>query len=99
VTYGLPALITGQLQKSSRYVLSKQEGNEQAKKTISRYCPFKVYSAEGVDARMPGHLIPYPIQVEDDGSISELPGFALFPDTTAPVSGAKSTMLPMKLTT
>jgi phospholipase D1/2 len=48
---------------------------------------------------MPGHLIPYPIQVEDDGSISELPGFALFPDTTAPVSGAKSTMLPMKLTT
>jgi phospholipase D1/2 len=76
-----------------------KKGINRPKKTISSYCPFKVYSAESVDARMPGHLIPYPIQVEDDGSISELPGFALFPDTTAPVSGAKSTMLPMKLTT
>jgi phospholipase D1/2 len=49
--------------------------------------------------RMPGHLIPYPIRVEDDGSITELPGAAMFPDTSAPVAGSKSTMLPMKLTT
>jgi hypothetical protein len=95
----VPYLISGLIKKILDTFYPNKKGMKRPKKTISRNCLFKVYSAEGVDARMPGHLIPYPIQVEDDGSISELPGFALFPDTIAPVSGAKSTMLPMKLTT
>ena len=59
----------------------------------------QAYSMEFWEGRMPGHLIPYPIRVEDDGSIAELPEAPMFPDTSAPVAGSKSTMLPMKLTT
>jgi hypothetical protein len=37
LNYALPWLLMGQIQKTSRYFLSKQD-----QKTISRYCPFKV---------------------------------------------------------
>ena len=49
------------------------------------------------------HLLPYPIQVSEDGAVQTLPEpFDCFPDTSAKVLGAKSGLpfkLPMKLTT
>ena len=49
------------------------------------------------------HLLPYPIQVSEDGVVQPLPEpYDCFPDTSAKVLGAKSGLpfkLPMKLTT
>lgn len=49
----------------------------------------------------PGQLLTYPIQVNPDGSIENLPGFVSFPDypSTAKVFGSKSGMIPEKVTT
>jgi hypothetical protein len=40
--YRLPWLIKGQIQKTSRYILSKQEGNEYAKKPSHATVPLIV---------------------------------------------------------
>jgi len=53
----------------------------------------------GDDVRMTGHAVPYPIDVQDDGTITDLPGYTNFPDTSAAIAGNKSNYLPMKLTT
>ena len=46
------------------------------------------------------HLLPYPIQVDEDGIVTPLESpWDCFPDTSAPVLGAKSGYLPAKLTT
>jgi len=45
------------------------------------------------------HLLPYPIQVESDGSVNALPGWEVFPDSQASVLGQRSGMLPGTLTT
>jgi len=59
---------------------------------------FQTYiSAE--DVAMEGHLILYPMAVSQTGEIGVLDGVECFPDTDAKVAGAKSAMLPMKLTT
>jgi len=57
------------------------------------------YVVEGSDDGMMGHAVLYPIDIDQQGNISELDGFACFPDTSAPIAGAVSNMLPMKLTT
>ncbi|KAK9907703.1 hypothetical protein WJX75_008493 [Coccomyxa subellipsoidea] len=46
-----------------------------------------------------GHLLLYPIQVNADGSIQEMPGAECFPDSAARVLGAISATLPDILTT
>ncbi|CAL8469780.1 g9322 [Coccomyxa elongata] len=46
-----------------------------------------------------GHLLLYPIQVNPDGSIQEMPGAECFPDSAAHVFGATSVTLPDILTT
>lgn len=48
---------------------------------------------------LPGHLLPFPIQVSESGELSELPVDGLFPGTKAPVKGKKSDVLPPILTT
>ncbi|XP_038982403.1 phospholipase D alpha 1-like [Phoenix dactylifera] len=48
---------------------------------------------------LPGHLLPFPIQVSEFGELSELPPDGFFPDTKAPVKGKKSEILPPILTT
>lgn len=48
---------------------------------------------------MPGHLCSYPIVVNDDGTITNIPGLEHFPDTQAPILGTKSGNLPSILTT
>ena len=58
-----------------------------------------LYSNESLDHDLPGHLLRYPIDVSNDGTVTELPGFEFFPDTKARVLGAKSDYLPPILTT
>ena len=46
------------------------------------------------------HLLPYPINVDEDGSVTALDSpWDCFPDTTASVLGAKSGVLPARITT
>lgn len=45
------------------------------------------------------HLLPYPILVQQDGSLQPYPGWENFPDTEAPVFGKRSDLLPGNLTT
>ena len=46
------------------------------------------------------HLLPYPIQVSEDGAVESLPEpFDCFPDTDANVFGRESAVLPQKVTT
>ena len=46
------------------------------------------------------HMLPYPINVDEEGNVTPLESpWDCFPDTSAPVLGAKSGYLPAKLTT
>ncbi|BFI25228.1 phospholipase D1/2 [Marchantia polymorpha subsp. ruderalis] len=47
---------------------------------------------------LPGHLLPFPVAVAQDGAVTALPGFETFPDTKAPVLGAESAFLPPLVT-
>ncbi|KAL2939199.1 Phospholipase D alpha 1 [Bienertia sinuspersici] len=59
-----------------------------------------VYKSESFDQDLPGHLLPYPVQVSNFGHISELSDAEkFFPDTKASVLGNKSNILPPILTT
>ena len=57
------------------------------------------YVADEMDEPMVGHLVSYPITVEQDGTVGPLEGFENFPDTEAAVLGGKSALLVEKLTT
>ncbi|XP_063685823.1 uncharacterized protein LOC134819675 isoform X2 [Bolinopsis microptera] len=57
------------------------------------------FVADDFEEPMQGHLLPYPIDVAQDGTVSSLEGFENFPDTDAPVLGTKSNILLEKLTT
>ncbi|XP_077236735.1 phospholipase D alpha 1-like [Tasmannia lanceolata] len=48
---------------------------------------------------LPGHLLPFPVRVWEDGTLTELPENGCFPDTKASVKGRKSDKLPPILTT
>lgn len=48
---------------------------------------------------LPGHLLPFPIKVNDSGELSDLPEDGCFTDTKAKVKGKKSMVLPPLLTT
>lgn len=58
-----------------------------------------LYSSEALEHDLPGHLLRYPIGVDNDGNVAHLPGFEFFPDTKAKVLGTKSDYLPPILTT
>ncbi|KAH7294189.1 hypothetical protein KP509_28G060000 [Ceratopteris richardii] len=45
-----------------------------------------------------GHLLSYPIFISDDGSVLQLPGYICFPDTKAPILGAKGSLPPILTT-
>lgn len=61
---------------------------------------WKLYTQEIFEEdHMVGHLLPYPIHVTSNGEITTRPGFEFFPDTKAPVLGAKSDYLIPMLTT
>ncbi|KAG8075361.1 hypothetical protein GUJ93_ZPchr0006g42088 [Zizania palustris] len=52
---------------------------------------WNLYTREELHDDLPGHLLTYPITVSKDGTVGELPGVKFFPDTKAPVLGAKAT--------
>ena len=55
--------------------------------------------SESLEHDLPGHLLRYPISVDNEGNITELPGFEFFPDTKARILGNKVDYLPPILTT
>ncbi|KMZ61888.1 Phospholipase D alpha [Zostera marina] len=58
-----------------------------------------LYTSESLEQDLPGHLLTYPIQISEEGEITEYPGAEFFPDTQARVLGAKADYLPPILTT
>jgi phospholipase D1/2 len=56
-------------------------------------------STETLEHDLPGHLLTYPINITENGEVTELPGTGFFPDTKAKVLGTKSDLLPPILTT
>jgi phospholipase D1/2 len=56
------------------------------------------YVAEEV-TDMKGHLLPYPIKVNLNGSIESLPGYKTFPDMGGNILGSSQYNLPDGLTT
>lgn len=58
-----------------------------------------IYSSDKLEHDLPGHLLSYPIGVNEDGEVTELPGFECFPDTKARVLGTFETFMPPVLTT
>ena len=46
-----------------------------------------------------GHLLKYPVQVDENGMVNPLPGHENFPDVGGKVLGAHSVALPDTLTT
>ena len=64
---------------------------------------WKMYSRRndegGLNQDLIGHLLKYPIEVTNNGSVTTLPGLEFFPDTQAHIFGNKSEFLPPILTT
>lgn len=58
-----------------------------------------LYTSESLEQDLPGHLLTYPVQISEEGEITEYPGAEFFPDTQARVLGAKADYLPPILTT
>ncbi|CAL1406619.1 unnamed protein product [Linum trigynum] len=58
-----------------------------------------LYSSESLEHDLPGHLLRYPIAIDNEGNVTEYPGAEFFPDTKARVLGTKSDYLPPILTT
>lgn len=56
------------------------------------------YVAEEV-TDMRGHLMPYPINVNQDGTVGSIPGHETFPDVGGSILGVAQTSLPDSLTT
>ena len=54
--------------------------------------------AAPVDMSSHGHLLKYPLKVSETGTIGPLPGYEFIPDTTAPVVGVSSNVIPDILT-
>jgi len=59
---------------------------------------WEIYAGEHV-AKMPSHLMYYPLHVSSDGSVKEKRNHPFIPDTNAKVAGVQSTALPWELTT
>ncbi|XP_030534233.2 phospholipase D alpha 1-like [Rhodamnia argentea] len=57
-----------------------------------------LYVDDAFHEDLPAHLLRYPIEVARNGAVTPLPGFQHFPDTKAPILGAKSDYLPSFLT-
>ncbi|KDP33597.1 hypothetical protein JCGZ_07168 [Jatropha curcas] len=57
------------------------------------------YSSEVFDQDLIGHLLRYPIEITNNGTVTTLPGFEHFPDTKARILGNISEFLPPILTT
>ncbi|XP_031483768.1 phospholipase D alpha 1-like [Nymphaea colorata] len=59
---------------------------------------WELYTGDEV-VELPGHLLPFPVRVLDNGNLVNWNEDGTFPDTSASVKGKKSTILPPILTT
>jgi phospholipase D1/2 len=57
-----------------------------------------LYASEEVTS-LEGHLMLYPLSVDQQGSVSLYPDFSTFPDTEASIVGEKSSVIPLSVTT
>ena len=48
---------------------------------------WKIYTSDKLEDNLHGHLLSYPIDVTNDGMVTERKGVKFFPDTEAPVLG------------
>ncbi|XP_066338738.1 phospholipase D alpha 2-like [Miscanthus floridulus] len=48
---------------------------------------WKIYTSDNLEDNLHGHLLSYPIDVTNDGMVTERKGVKFFPDTEAPVLG------------
>ena len=70
---------------------------ERVREVTSQF--WEVYTADE-PSHSDVHMLPYPLVVSETGDLSPYdPPWDMFPDTNAPVVGAKSNLLPVKLTT
>ncbi|KAI3442154.1 Phospholipase D [Psidium guajava] len=60
---------------------------------------WELYVDDAFHEDLPAHLLRYPIEVARNGAVTPLPGLQHFPDTKAPILGARSDYLPPILTT
>jgi len=60
---------------------------------------WKLYCDDALDESVNTHLLRYPVEVGEDGSVTSLSGMQYFPDTMALILGSKSDYLPPILTT
>lgn len=60
---------------------------------------WKLYISETLEGDLPGHLLPYPVKITENGEVTELPGVEFFPDTKAKVLGTRSDLIPSIITT
>nr|CAD1834849.1 unnamed protein product [Ananas comosus var. bracteatus] len=60
---------------------------------------WNLYVSDTLYNDLPGHLLSYPMKINGDGELADLPGMEFFPDTKARVRGTKSDYLPPILTT
>ena len=58
-----------------------------------------LYTTEPLEQDLPGHLLRYPVAISSQGNVTQLQAFEFFPDTKAPILGAKSDYIPPILTT
>ncbi|KAL3723682.1 hypothetical protein ACJRO7_035795 [Eucalyptus globulus] len=75
-----------------------EPGNLECVKRVNEIAEnnWKSYKEQG---SLQGHLLRYPIQVDQDGRVGPLPGSEEFPDVGGKVAGAHSTTIPDVLTT
>lgn len=80
--------------------LFTEAGSLECVRTVNKIADenWKQYAAEEV-TDMKGHLLPYPIQVNQDGTIGSIPGFDTFPDVGGNILGNNQINLPDSLTT
>ena len=60
---------------------------------------FQSFHGDHDDEFVAGHLVEYPIRVDEEGNVFAMDDSTNFPDTEAAIEGAKSAHLPNKLTT
>ena len=59
----------------------------------------QVYAADVMEEKCDVHMMEYPIQVNDDGSVEDHPDWVTFPDQGGDVAGKESKIFPGNVTT
>ena len=72
-------------------------GVEKVKEITNKFQ--QVYAADVMEEKCDVHMMEYPIQVNDDGSVEDHPDWVTFPDQGGDVAGKESKIFPGNVTT